>query len=49
MKILFVQTGGSIDKTYPKVRGYEFEIDEPAARTILERARPEIEYEIVTQ
>jgi L-asparaginase len=48
MKILFVQTGGSIDKTYPKVKGYKFEIDEPAARTILDRARPEIDYEIVS-
>ena len=48
MKILFIQTGGSIDKTYPKIRGYKFEIDEPAVKTILKRVNPNFDYEIVT-
>jgi len=48
MKILFVQTGGSIDKTYPKIRGYKFEIDEPAVKKILKKVHPNFEYELVT-
>jgi len=49
MKILFIQTGGTIDKDYPKqVKGYAFEISEPAVRQILERVNPEFEYEIIS-
>ncbi|HEY1085596.1 MAG TPA: asparaginase domain-containing protein [Candidatus Saccharimonadales bacterium] len=50
-KILFIQTGGTIDKAYPQNptnHGYAFAIDEPASRVILERARPGFEYEIKT-
>jgi len=33
MKIVFPQTGGTIDKDYPKIKsGHPFEITEPAAR-----------------
>jgi L-asparaginase len=49
MKILFIQTGGTIDKDYPKqVKGYAFEISEPAVRQILDRVNPVFEYEIIT-
>lgn len=45
MKILFIQTGGTIDKDYPKVwQAYEFEITTPATERILEVARPTFEY-----
>jgi len=31
MKITFIQTGGTIDKDYPKLTGgYAFEVGEPA-------------------
>ncbi|GAB5526517.1 MAG: asparaginase domain-containing protein [Roseivirga sp.] len=47
MKILIIQTGGTIDKDYPKKnKGYAFEIDEPAAARILENVEPGFEYEI---
>jgi L-asparaginase len=49
MKILFIQTGGTIDKDYPKkVKGYGFEITEPAVRQILERINPAFEYEVIS-
>jgi L-asparaginase len=49
MRILFIQTGGTIDKDYPrKVGGYLFEISEAAAKRILSRANPGFEYEFVT-
>jgi L-asparaginase len=49
MKIVFIQTGGTIDKDYPRtVRGYAFEITEPAVKRILERVNPNFEYEIIT-
>ncbi len=49
MKITFIQTGGTIDKDYPKkTRGYAFEISEPAVRRILEKLNPAFEYEIVS-
>ena len=49
MKLLFIQTGGSIDKDYPqKTKGWAFEIGEPAARRILERLDPSFDFEIVT-
>ncbi len=47
MKILIIQTGGTIDKDYPqKNKGYAFEIDAPAAARILENAEPGFQYEI---
>lgn len=49
MKIKFIQTGGTIDKDYPKIKGgYAFEISEPAVRRILEKLNPAFEYEIVS-
>ncbi|MDE1768085.1 MAG: asparaginase [Candidatus Micrarchaeota archaeon] len=48
-RVLFIQTGGSIDKDYPNViKSYEFEIGEPAARRILERINLNFEYDIIT-
>ncbi len=49
MKILFIQTGGTIDKDYPKTtKGYAFEISEPAIKRILEKVNPYFEYEILS-
>lgn len=49
MKITFIQTGGTIDKDYPKTTGgYAFEISEPAVRRILEKLNPSFEYEIIS-
>lgn len=48
MKITFIQTGGSIDKDYPRsTMGYAFEITEPAVKRILEKLDPTFEYEII--
>lgn len=47
--ITFIQTGGTIDKDYPKTKGgYAFEIDEPAVKRILEKLDPDLECEIVS-
>ena len=49
MKITFIQTGGTIDKDYPKTTGgWAFEFGEPATRRILEKLNPSFEYEILT-
>lgn len=49
MKILIIQTGGTIDKDYPKTnKGYAFEIDEPAVQRVLENSFPGFEYEVVS-
>ncbi len=41
MQIAFIQTGGTIDKDYPKVtKGWGFEIAEPAFNRILEKLNP---------
>ncbi len=49
MKILFIQTGGTIDKDYPKKRkGYAFEITEPAVKQILKKINPSFEYEVIS-
>ena len=49
MKILFIQTGGTIDKDYPRTTlGYAFEITEPAVNRILPDINPTFEYEIVS-
>lgn len=49
MKVLFVQTGGTIDKDYPKTNaGYAFEIDEPAMERVLQKSFIGFEYEIVS-
>ncbi len=49
MKITFIQTGGTIDKDYPKTKlGYAFEITAPAAHRILENANPSFKPEVIT-
>jgi L-asparaginase len=48
MKVLFIQTGGTIDKDYRKGAGvYNFEIMSPGAERILERADPSFEFRIL--
>lgn len=51
MKILFLQTGGTIDKDYPKGldhHGYSFIITAPAYDRILKRISPGFDYETKT-
>ena len=49
MKILFIQTGGTIDKDYPRTtKGYAFEISEPAVKRIMEKINPSFDYEILS-
>jgi L-asparaginase len=47
MHILFIQTGGTIDKDYPKtVKGYGFEITEASVKRILNKINTAFDYEI---
>jgi L-asparaginase len=49
MKILFIQTGGTIDKDYDEGAGvYNFEIKDSAVKTIMNQANPSIEYRTIT-
>ncbi len=49
MDLLFLQTGGTIDKDYPRTRGgWAFEIGEAAVSRILERANPAFHFEVVS-
>ena len=49
MNILFLQTGGTIDKDYPKsTKGYAFEIHEPAVKRILQKLNPSFKFKIQT-
>lgn len=49
MKILFIQTGGTIDKDYPKTtEGYAFEIAEPAVKSILQKINPNFEFDVIS-
>ena len=49
MKILLIQTGGSIDKDYPKTKlGFAFEITDSAALRVLEKINPSFEYEFLS-
>lgn len=49
MKILFIQTGGTIDKDYPqKLRSYAFVISDPAVKTILKMINPSFKFKIMT-
>ena len=50
-KILFLQTGGTIDKDYPRTKnGFNFEIGNSAVESILNKIRPSVgfNHEIVT-
>ena len=49
MKLLFIQTGGTIDKDYPHTtKGWAFEIAEPAATRVLALLNPSFEYQIIS-
>lgn len=51
MKILFIQTGGTIDKDYLMTNanhGYNFVINKPAVKSILNRINPDFDFEIFT-
>lgn len=49
MYILFIQTGGTIDKDYPQIqKSYSFEIAGPAVGRILHRVHPNIRYSVVS-
>jgi L-asparaginase len=49
MKIAFIQTGGTIDKDYPRAKGgYAFEIGEPAVKRILQRIIPNFDFEMIS-
>ena len=48
-KILFIQTGGTIDKDYPRSSGgWAFEFGEPATHRILDKLNPSFEYKVIT-
>ena len=47
MNVLFIQTGGTIDKDYPKsTKGWAFEIHDPAVDRILTKLNPSFNYVI---
>ncbi|HTH72033.1 MAG TPA: asparaginase domain-containing protein [Candidatus Pristimantibacillus sp.] len=49
MNVLFLQTGGTIDKDYPRLtRGFAFEITMPAVKRILSRVSPIFNYTVKT-
>jgi L-asparaginase len=49
MDITFIQTGGTIDKDYPKTtEGYAFEISDPAVDRILKKLNPIFNYKILS-
>lgn len=49
MEIIFITTGGTIDKDYPKGMGaYGFEIGESAVSRILDQIKPEIKYSVLS-
>lgn len=49
MEIVFIQTGGTIDKDYPHTtKGWAFEFGEPATLRILSKLNPSFEYEVIT-
>lgn len=48
MELLFIQTGGTIDKDYPKTqKGWAFEITSPAFERILQKLHPSFSYSII--
>lgn len=49
MKILFIQSGGTIDKEYEAgVKAYKFIITTPSVKRILDQVNPSFEYRIVS-
>ncbi len=48
MRIVFIQTGGSIDKNYPRTqRGYAFEIGESAVIRVMQKVQPSFDFKII--
>ncbi|HMQ08284.1 MAG TPA: asparaginase domain-containing protein [Saprospiraceae bacterium] len=48
LNLFFIQTGGTIDKDYPRlIQGKGFDIGEAAAQSIMEIIRPTFEYHII--
>src|SRR5258708_5386062 len=48
MGLLFIQTGGTIDKDYPTIgKAYAFEIANPAVERILKVVNPSFEYRCI--
>ena len=44
--ILFIQTGGTIDKDYPKtIGGYNFEIGQPAVERVFSKVKPSVGFD----
>lgn len=51
MKIIFIQTGGTIDKDYPcgeSDHGWAFEISDPAVASIIPKSNGTFDYEIIS-
>ena len=49
MKILFIQTGGTIDKDYPHTtKGWAFEFGEPGTNRVLKKLNPSFDFEIIS-
>jgi L-asparaginase len=49
MRITFIQTGGTIDKDYPRSSGgYAFEFGEPATERLLTRLNPSFTFDVRT-
>ena len=49
MDVLFIQTGGTIDKDYPKnINGWGFEIGDAAVHRILSKKELSVDYRIVS-
>ncbi|HAA22931.1 MAG TPA: asparaginase, partial [Cytophagales bacterium] len=49
MHLVFIQTGGTIDKDYPQTtKGWAFEFGEPAANRLLDKLNPSFTYQVVT-
>ncbi len=50
MHITFIQTGGTIDKDYPRGEtdhGYEFAITEPAVKSVIPNSHAMFTYDII--
>lgn len=49
LKIVFIQTGGTIDKDYPHAtKGWAFEFGTPAFNRILEKLNPSFDFEVLS-
>ena len=49
LKLVFIQTGGTIDKDYPHTtKGWAFEFGEPACIRMLKKLNPSFHYSVLT-